>query len=153
MDPYPKEMMLNQVYGSLHFAILTISRQRDVYPKFHGFTGKRSLSSQMDLRRLVRTSYPLLLYQSRNGGPYRGGLTAPKEDRQPPNYVRIFKLWSTNPTKRLIKNGEELSQKRWVSVQTLLHMIALLFSMRDEASFLDKGFSIFPEVYHILQTL
>ena len=35
------------------------------------------------------------------------------------NIITIFKFWRRIPTKKLIKNGEEISQNRWVYDQVL----------------------------------
>ena len=70
------------------------------------------------------------------------------------NIISIFKFWPTDPTKKIFKNGEEISQNRWVYDQVLTILAqdrVAVFGRRDELNPITRAFPTLPRVYRMLE--
>lgn len=68
--------------------------------------------------------------------------------------ISIFKFWPTDPSQKLIKDGKEVSQNRWVYEQVLKvlpkNRIAVA-GRRAKLTPITRDFPILPRVYHVLE--
>lgn len=68
--------------------------------------------------------------------------------------ISIFKFWPTDPDLKLVKDGKEVSQNRWVYEQVLRvlprNRVAVA-GRKSKLTVITKDFPELPRVYHLLE--